>query len=240
MLAELHDVRGYDVPVIDRYHQFFNQALKGKDAFWYYDFKSFDPSVLPFLNTLNVRYLFSKKDLSSMMPAHIKLVYDDEIKIYQNDQAQGLAYWVPNGVWVDTAEQALTEVIENKSKLADTVFLEGELMKPSNHQSKGVSSAQKTTILYSRIKANEVQMDVLSEQLGWLVFSQNHYPGWQARINAIKTEIFAANFVLQAIRIPAGAHTVTFTYEPFSFTLGWLVSLSSLILALWIIRRKTR
>ncbi len=240
ILAQIHDIRGYDVPVIDRYHQFFNQALKGKDAFWYYDFKSFDPSILPFLNILNVRYLLSKKDLSTKLPAHVGLVYDDEIKIYKNDQAKGLAYLVTQSIWVDSAEQALEQVISHKLELNELVVLEGEQPTSPLNELKSNTTDNKQSIEYNTIKANQVVMQVATKQNAWLVFSQNYYPGWQARVNGEKTEIFAANYVLQAIKIPAGSHTVTFTYEPFSFTLGWLVSLSSLIFALWIIKRKTK
>ncbi len=240
MLAQVHDVRGYDVPVINRYHQFFNQALKGNDAFWYYDLSAFDASIMSFLDMLNVRYLLSKKDLSAQLPDSVKLVYDDEIKIYQNDQAQGLVYLVTESIWVDSADEALQQVIENQAELKNLVVLEG-LEQPLNSAKKpGRKITQDAKINYTILKANEVEMKLTSKQNAWLVFSQNYYPGWQARINGEKTEIFAANYVLQAIKIPAGSHTITFSYQPFSFTLGWLVSLSSLILALWIIRKKTK
>ncbi|TDR20345.1 YfhO family protein [Marinicella litoralis] len=239
MLAQVHDIRGYDVPVIDRYHHFFNQALNGKDAFWYYDLAAFDPDILPFLDILNVRFLLSKKDLSAKIPPQIELVYDDEIKIYQNQQAKGLAYMVQQSLWVDSAEQALAQVINQKLNLSDVVVLEGDQAKHLDEGPVG-SISNHQHIEYGTIKANQVDMQVTTTQNAWLIFSQNHYPGWQASINGEKTTIFAANYVLQAIKIPAGSHSVTFTYKPFSFTLGWVVSLSSLIFALWIIRRKTK
>jgi len=241
MLARVHDIRGYDVPVIDRYHQFFNQALKGKDAFWYYDFRSFDPSILPYFDLLNVRYLLSKKDLSESAPAHIRLVYDGEIKIYQNDHAKGLAFLVEQVQWVDSAEGALAQVITDKLKLSQSVVLESKQQQSKQLNDVKVNSVNNnSSIEYNKIEANHIAMEVSTAHSGWLVLSQSYYPGWQARVDGEKTEIFAANFVLQAIKIPAGLHTVTFTYEPLSFTLGWLVSLSSLILALWIIRKKTK
>ena len=236
MLAQVHDIRGYDVPVIDRYHQFFNHVLDGKNAFWYYDLKAFDSGILPYLDFLNVRYLLSKKDLTAQLPKHVNLVYDDEIKIYQNHHAKGLAYLVSQSIWVDSAEQALASVINRKLDLTDSVILEGEPgSEPYNN-----ASGNRHDIKYSIIKANQVGLQVSTEQSAWLVFSQSYYPGWHAKINGEKTEIFAANYVLQAIKIPAGSHSVSFTYTPFSFILGCLVSLSSLISAIWIIKRKIK
>ncbi len=233
MLAQIHDVRGYDVPVIDRYHQFFNQILEGKDAFWYYDLPNFNASILPYLNMLNVRYLLSKKDLTTQIPEHLELVYDEEIKIYENQNALGLAYFVAEVITVKSADEALNKLQSIKDRLSDTVILEIN----EEQTNPAVSDNKQQTISYQSITAQSLDLEVNTDQPSWMVISQSYYPGWQAKIDGVKTDIIAANYVLQAIKIPAGTHHVSLTYQPLSFTLGWIVSLLSIILGLWIIRK---
>lgn len=237
MLAQIHDVRGYDVPVIDRYHQFFNQALEGKDAFWYYDLPVFNASILPFLDTLNVKYLLSKKSLDTQLPDHLELVYDDEIRIYENHQAQGLAYFAADAIHVSTEQAALAKVLALKNQLDHVVVLEVDKPNEAGVLDSDQLSDPVQSIVYRNITAQSINLQVTTSRAAWLVISQAYYPGWVATIDGEETEIIAANYVLQAIKIPAGAQHVSLTYQPFSFTLGWVVSLLSLLLGLWKIRK---
>ncbi len=235
MLAQVRDVRGYDVPVIDRYHQFFNRALNGKDAFWFYNLPNYDAAILPFLNILNARYMLAKKPLDSL-PAFIKPVYQKEIYIYQNQQAMGHAYVRTTADFQPTPTAALDRVIELAAKLSDVVVIEAAGQDRVVKEASEPSSVNHD-ITYQQVKADAIALQVSGDQAGWLVLSQSFYPGWHAYINGEETDIFAANYVLQAIKIPPGSHQITFKYQPFSFTLGWVVSLLSLIFALWIIRK---
>ncbi|MCB1582593.1 MAG: YfhO family protein [Xanthomonadales bacterium] len=239
LLVQIHDIRGYDVPVINRYHQFFNQVLKGNNLFWYYYFAKFDVNILPYLDILNVKYILSKKDLSTKIPPHLEQVYDHEIKIYQNHNAKGLAYFVDEVIWVESAEDALEKTQEVKHKLGHTVVLEKQ--KGMTKDAMDEHLAKKTpSIEFHSTEANHIQIYANTEKPAWMVLSQSYYPGWVARVDGVKTNIFAANYVLQAIKIPAGSHQVSFKYQPLSFTLGWLVSVCSFIFALWKITRKTK
>ena len=241
MLVQVHDVRGYDVPVIDRYHHFFNEALKGNDTYWYYDLFNYDVAVLPYFDMLNVRYLLSKKDLSNQLPDYIEPVYQDDIYIYQNHAAMGLAYVVNHVQWVETAKEALAAVLKNKENLSHWLVLEGTQEESIEYQDKTANNSKpKHHIKYKNISAQSIDLQVNVAQATWLVLSQAYYPGWVATVDGEETDIFAANYVLQAIKIPAGTHHVSFKYQPFSFTIGWMLSLVSLLFALWKIRKSTK
>lgn len=77
------------------------------------------------------------------------------------------------------------------------------------------------------------QSSAPSEQLA--VFSEIWYgpnKGWQAYIDGNPVEHIRANYVLRAMRIPAGEHKIEFVFDPKNYARGKMVSMffSSLIL----------
>ncbi|HKJ33611.1 MAG TPA: YfhO family protein, partial [Balneolales bacterium] len=56
---------------------------------------------------------------------------------------------------------------------------------------------------------------------GFLVLSEIYYPaGWKAYIDGKQTPIFQTDYVLRGIAIPKGQHTISFTFNPESYTVG--------------------
>src|SRR5690606_485479 len=69
---------------------------------------------------------------------------------------------------------------------------------------------------------------------GFAVFSDIYYPhGWKAYIDGQETPIYRANFLLRALKIPAGEHKIEFKFHPQKFYTGDTIALvSSLLLIL--------
>ncbi len=60
-----------------------------------------------------------------------------------------------------------------------------------------------------------------------LTLAHPDYPGWRATIDGQPAEILRAYGALTAVVVPAGEHTVRFTYDPLTYRLGALISLAT-------------
>ena len=65
---------------------------------------------------------------------------------------------------------------------------------------------------------------------GILVLSERTAPGWQASLDGEPVDVLQANYLLRAVAVPAGQHTVHLRYRPPSYLWGLAISLSALVL----------
>lgn len=66
---------------------------------------------------------------------------------------------------------------------------------------------------------------------GLAVFSEVFYKkGWEATIDGKPAEIFRVNYLLRALKIPAGSHEIEMTFEPQSFYIGQGIAITGSIL----------
>jgi len=64
------------------------------------------------------------------------------------------------------------------------------------------------------------------------VFSEIYYPeGWQVYIDGKPSKLVRADYVLRAMSIPAGEHTITMVFKPASYYTARKIALVSSIIA---------
>jgi len=68
--------------------------------------------------------------------------------------------------------------------------------------------------------------------------ADSDYPGWAATVDDEPTPIYRANLAFRAVQVPAGVHTVEFTYRPWWMLAGAFVSVVSLLGILLMFRIK--
>ena len=77
---------------------------------------------------------------------------------------------------------------------------------------------------------------------GLLVFSEMYYPGWQAIVDDAPAQLVRADYLLRALCVPAGEHTVTLSYDPPVLKVGGMVTCLALLVivgaAVWPNRRR--
>ncbi len=59
--------------------------------------------------------------------------------------------------------------------------------------------------------------------------------GWKAQVDQSEVEIFRADYLFRAVRVPAGKHVVRFHYRPTSFYWGMALSLLSMAVVAWMV-----
>ena len=74
------------------------------------------------------------------------------------------------------------------------------------------------SITFKHYEPNELIYEVTSQAGGTVVFSEIYYPEWQAFVDDEEIPVGRADYVLRAINVPAGKHTVRLLFEPKSVT----------------------
>lgn len=97
-------------------------------------------------------------------------------------------------------------------------------------------SANNATIELTEYQPNYLKYEYQAAQTGLVVFSEIYYAaGWQAYLDGQPVDHIRANYVLRAMQVPAGQHTIEFRFEPSSYKIGNTVSMVSSILLLLVI-----
>jgi len=97
------------------------------------------------------------------------------------------------------------------------------------------------TLHPSRLAPGHLAYQITTSTPALLILSETYYPGWQATIDGQPASIFRADYVLRAVPVPAGEHTVELIFRPLTFTIGAIVSaltLLTVVILLIIYRRK--
>jgi hypothetical protein len=86
-------------------------------------------------------------------------------------------------------------------------------------------------IQMTKYSPNQISYEYQAKTEQLAVFSEVYYqPGWNAYIDGKPAKHFRANYVLRAMKLPAGNHKVEFKFEPKGYYIGEKISLTSMIL----------
>jgi len=75
--------------------------------------------------------------------------------------------------------------------------------------------------------ANHLEVEAQTDTPRFLVIANAHYPGWRAWIDGQPQPLMTTNVALQGLLVPAGHHTVTLRFVPWTFAAGLIVSLAA-------------
>ena len=153
-------------------------------------------SLFPVLNMLNTKYIIVPLQGGQTVPL-------------LNPYAYGNAWFVDRLTFADNANQEIERIGQidlRHEAVADKRFADvlGE----------AVAQDKNSVAKLLAYEPNKLTYEVSSDKGGVLVFSEVYYPGWTATIDGQPAELGRVNYILRALRVPAGKHQVKLAFFP--------------------------
>jgi hypothetical protein len=188
------------------------------------------------LDLLNIRYVLSPIDLQVdggiRLGEKYQLVYDSEIKIYENLNALPRAFMLFSAKQAGDGNDALTLLADPGFDPLSTAVVESAFWNQQLEElTDAVPEKWKAAQVTNRT-ANSLEVHTDSTKPCILVVSETYFPGWKAYLDGKPANIFPTDEMLRGVYLPAGSHHVTFVYQPLSFTIGLGISLVTFLIFL--------
>jgi len=170
------------------------------------------------LNMLNTKYVIYKTS------------QDGPEQVQRNTGALGNA-WFVNSVKIVNSPNEEIEALGDFEPLGEAI-----VHKEFTDYVEGLNGPKNGDIELVKYSPNELTYKSNSSSDQLAVFSDIWYgpnKGWQAYIDGQKVDHIRVNYILRALKVPAGSHDIKFVFEPSTIKIGNIISLiSSLIILL--------
>ena len=181
-----HMVGGYHAAKLNRYNDLIERQMSG----------GVNPAVL---DMLNAKYVITA-DPSTGAP-----------QLIVNPGALGAAWLVDSIAYVENAD----------AEMAALTTLDPAVTAVSDAKFRAVlgtsvpSAAPGDTVVMTQYTPNSLSYDVTTANGGLCVFSEVWFPwGWKATVDGQPAQLGRVNYVLRALKVPAGKHNVVMTFDP--------------------------
>jgi hypothetical protein len=171
---------------------------------------------------------FSEFGVINMLNTKYIKFGDQAEQVLSNPSAFGNAWFVSNVESVDSPD-AVNERLSNINTRSKALIDISEFPIAE----KNFSTGEIKLVDYA---PNQLKYSSTNTGAGLAVFSEIYYPlGWKAFIDGEESEVLRANYVLRALRVPAGKHEIVFKFEPKAFYLGNQIMWASSILLFFVL-----
>lgn len=168
----------------------------------------------------------SKNNVEVLNMLNAKYLVVDDTTAHINPEALGNGWFVDKVTYVKgaQAEMAVLDTLHTAvGAVADESFRsvlgEAKTVMPGD------------TIIETVYKPNELHYKTISRNGGLAVFSEIYFPwGWTATVDGKEVPVGRVNYVLRALQLPAGEHTVVFRFDPQSVHTTETVAYASVVL----------
>ncbi len=199
-------IGGYHAAKLRRYQELIEEHIRKEMSTVYKqladvggDMSKVDSTSFPVLNMLNTRYMILPLQGGKTMPV-------------KNPYAYGNAWFVNSVQYVENANEEIAAL--HDTDLRETAVVDKKFEAIIGN----VAADSLNTIVLTSYAPNALAYDaqVNSPEGALVVFSEIYYPGWKSYIDGTEVAHGRADYVLRAMHIPAGKHTILFTFDPSS------------------------
>lgn len=197
-------IGGYHAAKLRRYQEMIEAHIQGEMETLFTkipevgaDLSKIDVTDTPVLDMLNTRYYI------------VPLQQGATASLF-NPHALGNAWLVKEVKYVNNANEeidAIHGMNPRETAIVDKRFAE------TVKQSAAMPDSLDNIVLKS-YAPNALQYEVDTKQGGTVVFSEIYYPGWRSYIDGEEVSHGRANYILRAMNVPAGKHTIEFVFDP--------------------------
>lgn len=203
-------VGGYHAAKLKRYQQLIERYLSPELQSIYQSFRTNDVDSivgnfknLPVINMLDTKYL----------------IYAPNEPALQNPYALGNAWFVDEIKWVKSPDEEIASL--GNTNLKDVAIIDESKYASRLNKNLNLAKDSLATIELVTYKPNVLTYKTKSAKDQLAVFSEIYYPnGWNAYLDDKKVDHIGADFVLRAMLVPAGEHTITFKFEPSAYRIS--------------------
>ncbi|HYG18159.1 MAG TPA: YfhO family protein [Ohtaekwangia sp.] len=196
-----NSIGGYHGAKLRRYQDLYDSCIQRQTVKLFEDAQSGGLNFENYssLNMLNVKYM----------------VYGAQRnQVIRNPEANGPAWFVKEVMAVNSPTEELEKVCTVNTR-------EVAVVDRSKFKVPDFTPDSTSVIREIEHKPNYLKYESESQVDGFAVFSEIYYEkGWKAFIDGKETPIMRADYVLRALPVPAGKHTIEFRFEPKAYFVG--------------------
>lgn len=222
----------YNGRYVPLYHLLTRNTTPGRE--WNGMLQSFNEFDEDWADLMGVKYFVTSITNAKLenKPGYQKIAETPPYKIFRNVGALPRAFVARNIHWVSKDHEALEYLQQHRENLRSAVVLKGTGRPPLKNEGGKVRDEVEIT----RYEPNRVQIQANLGEEGYLVLTDNAYPGWKAYLDQTEVPIEIADHTFRAVRMGAGPHLLEWVYRPPSLKWGIFISLVSLVLFLFYLR----
>lgn len=191
---------GYHGAKLRRYQDLYDRVLQNETQVLISKLQNGDQdySELSVINMLNTKYFY---------------VGSSTTGVFRNPNPNGAAWFVNNVTPVNNADEEI-DAVANFNSTSTAVIDQSKFSTQTSYPGTG-------TITLTTYKPNRLVYEAQTSGPSLAVFSEIYYPkGWIATIDGEEVPILRANYVLRALEVPEGSHTIEFQFKPAVYTWG--------------------
>jgi hypothetical protein len=170
----------------------------------------------------------SRYGVINMLNAKYLVFGPQRNNVITNPSANGNAWFVHNVVTANSPNEELEKLCQVDTRTTAVV-------NTTEFNVGSITPDSTASINLVDHNPNQLKYESQSQQEGLVIFSEIYYPtGWVATIDGAETELIRADYVLRAVIVPPGKHTIELEFRPPAYVTGNKITTASSWL-MWIV-----
>ena len=211
-------IGGYHGAKLKRYQEIIDNCLN-------FEFQNRIPINWNIVNMLNAKYVIFPEQLPLENLEYA--FYDRKLKqtIYKNKTYLPRAWFVQSVEKIEKKEDIWKRLNQQQFDPATMAIVEQKIP--------ATTTPGTSNITLTEFDLHNLKFDIQTDSTAFLTISEIYFPaGWKAYIDGNETEIYATNYILRGIVVPAGQHKIELIFAPPIYNLSLKLSLAGLLLTI--------